>query len=85
FGHAAHAFRTWGVLKSSWGVLVLVMGRFASIPGGAASSLPDSPPPHPYNGQPARRPFMGIGTPKNKRKHSINRLSNYSFLTYLTF
>ncbi|MBR6586224.1 MAG: hypothetical protein IKK82_02275, partial [Kiritimatiellae bacterium] len=21
FGHAAHAFRTWGVLKSSWGVL----------------------------------------------------------------
>ena len=30
FGHAAHAFRTWGVLKSSWGVLVLVMGRFAA-------------------------------------------------------
>ena len=40
FGHAAHAFRTWGVLKSSWGVLVLVMGRFAAVPGGAASPLP---------------------------------------------
>ena len=40
FGHAAHAFWTWGVLNSSWGVLVLVMGRFAASPGGAASPLP---------------------------------------------
>ena len=40
FGHAAHAFRTWGVLNSSWGVLVLVMGRFAASPGGAAFPLP---------------------------------------------
>ena len=37
-------FWTWGVLKSSCGVLVLVMGRFAAVPGGAASPLPDSPP-----------------------------------------
>jgi len=34
FGHAAHALRTWGVFNSSWGVLVLVMGRFAASPGG---------------------------------------------------
>ena len=27
-------------MNSSWGVLVLVMGRFASAPGGAASPLP---------------------------------------------
>ena len=40
FGHAAHAFWTWGVLNSSWGVLVLVMGRFAASPGGAESPLP---------------------------------------------
>jgi hypothetical protein len=25
FGHAAHAFRTWGVLNSSWGVLPPLM------------------------------------------------------------
>ena len=40
FGHAAHTVWTWGVLKSSWGVLVLVMGRFTAVLGGAASSLP---------------------------------------------
>ena len=39
FGHAAHTVWTWGVLKSSWGVLVLVMGRFTTVLGGAASSL----------------------------------------------
>ena len=44
FGHAAHTVWTWGVLKSSWGVLVLVMGRFTAVLGGAASPLPDSPP-----------------------------------------
>jgi len=27
FGHAAHAFWTWGVLNSSWGVLPPHMGR----------------------------------------------------------
>ena len=26
--------------KPSWGVLVLVMGRFAAVPGGATSPLP---------------------------------------------
>ena len=48
-------------------------------PEGGGVSAASNPPPHPYNGQPARCPFMGIGTPKNKRKHSINRLSNHSF------
>jgi hypothetical protein len=43
FDHAALAFRTWGVLKSSWGVLVLAMGRSDSptslIHHGAVESL----------------------------------------------
>ena len=28
FGHGAHAFWTWGVLISSWGVSLSVMGAF---------------------------------------------------------
>ena len=66
FGHAAHTVWTWGVLKSSWGVLVLVMGRFTAVLGGAASSLPairrhtgneDVAPPVRLN--PARKLFAG--------------------------
>ena len=43
FGHGAFAVWSCGVLKSSCGVSLSVMGRFAAVPGGRASSLPDSP------------------------------------------
>ena len=38
FGHAAHAFWTWGVLNSSWGVLPPHMGRFAIAHGAQTSA-----------------------------------------------
>ena len=40
FGHGAFAVWSCGVLKSSCGVSLSVMGRFAAGPGGRASSLP---------------------------------------------
>ena len=40
FGHGAFAVWSCGVLKSSCGASLSVMGRFAAGPGGRASSLP---------------------------------------------
>ena len=79
-GHAAHTVWTWGVFISSCGVLVLVMGRFTAVLGGAASPLPDSPP-HGQRGRcpsheaKSRAKLLGVGVTKScaKLRKQISR------------